>query len=289
MKSPEGWGSRRARVLLVADPRRQHVGEASARLQEALRDKADVVQLAWSKQTDCIDGKDVDLLVVLGGDGTILSVARALGDQQVPVAGVNVGKLGFLAEFSVDGLIRCFDRLAADGRHVGQRTMLDVRSCPKSGQGFESLAVNDCVIQAGPPFRMIELSIEVDGEHLTDVSGDGLIVSTPSGSTAHNMSAGGPIVEAGVDAFCLTPICAHSLTHRPLVVGADHEIEVVVNHANKETTAIVDGQFSTSLAGGDRLLIRRARQALLLVRNPEQTRWHTLVTKLKWGLLPADD
>ncbi|HUW81492.1 MAG TPA: NAD(+)/NADH kinase [Phycisphaerae bacterium] len=289
MKPSEGSVSRRARVLLVADPRRQHVGEASARLQEALRGKADVAQLAWSKQTERIDGKGVDLLVVLGGDGTILSVARALGDQQVPVAGVNVGKLGFLAEFSVDGLIRCFDQLAADGCHVGRRMMLDVRSCPKSGQGFVSLAVNDCVIQAGPPFRMIELSIDVDGQHLTDVAGDGLIVATPSGSTAHNMSAGGPIVEAGVDAFCLTPICPHSLTHRPVVVAADHEIEVVVNHANKETTAIVDGQFSTSLAGGDRLLIRRAKQTLLLVRNPEQTRWRTLVTKLKWGLLPTDE
>jgi len=288
MKPSERVVSRRPRVLLVADPHRQHVQEGSARLQEALRGKAQVALLAWSQQTEHIDGEGVNLLVVLGGDGTILSVARVLGDQQVPVAGVNLGKLGFLAEFSVDGLIRCFDRLMADGSHICRRVMLEVHSCPQSGQGFASLAVNDCVIQAGAPFRMIELSIEVNGEHLTDVAGDGLIISTPSGSTAHNMSSGGPIVEAGVDAFCLTPICPHSLTHRPVVVAADHEIEVVVNHANKETTAIVDGQISTSLAEGDRLVVRRARQALLLVRNPEQTRWHTLVTKLKWGLLPSD-
>jgi NAD+ kinase len=278
----------RPRTLLIGDPQREHVQAALQHLRGALDAKADISELVWPQEEEQLHRPHADLLVALGGDGTILSVARALGKHQIPLAAVNLGKLGFLTEFSVEELVNCFDRLLEDQSLLSNRMILQVDSHPAQGQSFSSLAINDCVIQAGPPFRMIELSILVDGEHLTSVAGDGVIISTPIGSTAHNMSAGGPIVEAGLDAFCLAPICPHSLTHRPLVIAADHEIEVVPHQTNKGTMANIDGQISFGVRAGDRMVVRKAKHSLKLVRNPLGTRWQTLVTKLKWGRMPGD-
>ncbi len=272
----------------MGNPQREHVQAALQRLRDALDSKADISELVWPQDEQQLPRPGTDLLVALGGDGTILSVARALGRHQIPIVAVNLGKLGFLTEFSVQELLDCFDRLLQDQSLVSKRMILQVDSHPAQGESFSSLAINDCVVQAGPPFRMIELSILVDGEHLTSVAGDGVIISTPTGSTAHNMSAGGPIVGAGLDAFCLTPICPHSLTHRPLVIAADHEIEVVPHRTNKGTMANIDGQISFAVRAGDRIVVRKAKQSLKLVRNPLGARWQTLVTKLKWGRMPGD-
>jgi len=134
---------------------------------------------------------------------------------------------------------------------------------------------------------MITLGVSVNGEHLTDVRGDGLIVCTPSGSTAHNLSAGGPIMQPGVDAMVLTPLNPHSLTHRPLVIECDAVIEISANAVNEGTTAIIDGQVSYSLKTGDRVTVKRSTSDVLLVRNPKYAQWHKLVTKLHWGKAPA--
>ena len=145
------------------------------------------------------------------------------------------------------------------------------------------LALNDCVIHAGPPFRVIELDVQVDGEHLTTISGDGLIVATPGGSTAHNMSAGGPILQPGIRAFVLTPLSPHSLTHRPLVVEYDASIYVSVSQANPGTVVSIDGQLTTPLQAGAGLTIKRSPIEFPLIRNPKNNCFHTLVTKLQWG------
>lgn len=288
MTSQHGGHNQRPRILLIGNPKREHVQEALRHLRDALDAKADISELVWPQDEQQLHCPGADLLVALGGDGTILSVARALERHEIPLVAVNLGKLGFLTEFSVEELVDGFDRLLQDQSLVSTRMILQVDSHPAQGESFSSLAINDCVIQAGPPFRMIELSILVDGEHLTSVAGDGVIIATPTGSTAHNMSAGGPIVEAGLDAFCLTPICPHSLTHRPLVIAADHEIEVVSHRTNKGTMANIDGQISFAVRAGDRIVVRKAKHSLKLVRNPLGTRWQTLVTKLKWGRMPGD-
>ncbi len=225
-------------------------------------------------------------IVVFGGDGTLLGVARSLGARQVPLIGVNVGKLGFLAEFSADELERCFDRAVSDDTIISHRTVLEVKVEHNGGVRHAMLAVNDCVIRAGSPFRVVRLGVSINGEHLTDVAGDGLIVCTPSGSTAHNLSAGGPIMQPGVDAIVLTPLCPHSLTHRPLVIERESVIAILADDVNEGTTAIIDGQVACPLQPGDRVTIRRFDTDFQLVHNPLYAQWHNLVTKLHWGRSP---
>ena len=230
-----------------------------------------------------------DRIIVLGGDGTLIAVARSLGASHIPLIGVNVGKLGFLAEFSTDELMKCFDGAVSDDEGVRRRTVLQL-SVRCDGQVRDtSLAVNDCVIQAGPPYRIIRLGVSINGEHLTDVSGDGLIICTPNGSTGHNLSAGGPIMQAGVQAIVLTPLCAHSLTHRPLVIECGSVIDIQAESVNEGTTIIIDGQLSYALSQGDQVSIRRFDHDFLLVRNPLTADWHNLVSKLHWGRQPDYD
>ncbi len=240
------------------------------------------------------DGKEAiktnpDRIVVIGGDGTLIGVARSLGDRQVPLIGVNVGKLGFLAEFSVDELKKHFDHAISDDTLVSRRTVLQVTVRRDGGMTQHSQAINDCVIQAGPPFRMIDLDIAINGERLTSVAGDGLIVCTPSGSTAHNLSAGGPIMQPDVDAIIMTPLCPHSLTHKPLVVERESVIEITAGTVNPGTTAIIDGQVSYPLGPGDRVTVERFPTDFLLVRNPQYASWQKLITKLHWGQSPGTD
>lgn len=223
-----------------------------------------------------------DRIIVLGGDGSILAVARALGDRPIPIAGVNFGKLGYLAEFTGEELTRHLPTVLSDDSLVSARMMLTAR-LHDHDTSTHSLAVNDCVVHAGPPFRMIELAIAVNGDQLTDFTGDGLVVATPSGSTAHNLSVGGPIVESEIPAIVLSPISPHSLTHRPLVVHGESLIEVTALQVNDGTTVVIDGQVTFPMQKGDTLTIRRTPQPFLLIRNPTQPRWYTLTTKIRWG------
>lgn len=231
----------------------------------------------------------VDRVVVLGGDGTLIGVARTLGSRQIPLIGVNTGKLGFLAEFSVAEFKDLFDRAVGEDSLIRRRTMLQVTVQHDAGVRDTHRAVNDCVIQAGPPFRMINLGVFINGEHLTDVRGDGLIVSTPSGSTAHSLSAGGPIMEPDVDALILTPLSPHSLTHKPLVIESQSVIEIHAVEVNEGTSAIIDGQIPSPLRQGDRVVVKRFETDFMVVRNPLYARWHKLVTKLHWGRAPSYD
>ena len=230
-----------------------------------------------------------DRLIILGGDGTLIGVARSLGADQIPLIGVNVGKLGFLAEFSVEELKSTFAQAIGDDEFVSRRTVLHVTVQQDGGVRDSCLAINDCVIQAGPPYRLIRLGVSVNGEHLTAASGDGLIVCTPSGSTAHNLSAGGPILQPGVDAIVVTPMNPHSLTHRPVVVERESVIDIHASQVNEGTTAIIDGQVSFALRPGDRVTVKRFDSDFLLVHNPLYAKWHKLVTKLHWGRQPSYD
>ncbi len=276
----------RPRVFLIGNPDKASVSEAMKRVADILSPHACIVGRALAHEADQLETVRPDLVVVLGGDGTMLAVARALGEHQVPLLGVNLGKLGYLAEFGIGDLEDHIQEILDDSRHVSEGPMLTVNIQRDDEQTFASLAMNDCVVHAGTPYRMIELAIFADGQPLTSLAADGLIISTPIGSTAHNMAAGGPIIQNGVDAVAVTPICPHSLSHRPLVLRATQTIEVIGVRVNEGTTVAVDGQVSWPFHESDRLIVRAFDHRFKLVRHPGQSRWHPLLTKLKWGVRP---
>ncbi len=233
--------------------------------------------------------RDCDFAVVLGGDGTIISAAKDLSEAKVPVIGVNLGKLGFLAEFSVDELKEMYADIISGKASVERRMMLGCRVSQRSAEGrekFHAKAVNDVFVAAGPPFRVIELKIDVDGQQVASCVSDGLIVSTPTGSTAYNLSAGGPILDGSMEAMVITPICPHSLSFRPIVIDAAGVVEIRFSRINEGTTVSIDGQISSGLAINDVVQIARERSSFLVVNNPMRTRWDTLATKLGWAKRP---
>jgi NAD+ kinase len=235
--------------------------------------------------------KQCDFAIVFGGDGSIISTARNVSKASLPVIGVNVGKLGFLAEFSEAELEDFFPRLKKDDVPIDKRMMLNCRvfnnSRPKNQhEKFCSAAINDIYITAGPPFRMIELKILVDGQPLAGCITDGLIISTPTGSTAYNLSAGGPILSPKIEAVVITPICPHSLSFRPIVINADSKIEVFGVRVNEGTTISIDGQVSLNLSIDDVVSIEKADSDFLIVNNPLRSQWDTLATKLSWAEKP---
>lgn len=278
---------RQKRVFLIGNPDKPSIHQKVEELAEWVRQRARLVGTALSWPQPLRFTEQPDLIIVLGGDGTLLGVARSLGERQLPIAGVNLGKLGYLAEFSIEELRNSFDQILTDPACISPRPILEVTILRKGKARFQDLAINDCVIHAGPPFRMIELSVRVNDHDLTTLAGDGLVIATPGGSTAHNMSAGGPIIQGRVEAIVLTPLCPHSLTHRPVVVEASARIEVLPRRVNQGTTASLDGQVSSPLAVGDQLLARRYEHKFLLIRNPAYPPWNTLITKLGWGQVPG--
>lgn len=234
---------------------------------------------------------ECDFAIVFGGDGSIISTARNLSGASIPLVGVNVGKLGFLAEFSVGELKDYFPLLSSGAVPIHKRMMLKstVFGADQGNgrvQKFSSAAVNDLFIAAGPPFRAIELQIFVDGQPLAGCVSDGLIISTPTGSTAYNLSAGGPILSPEVEALVITPICPHSLSFRPIVLKADSTIEVIGLRVNEGTTVSIDGQISLKLAADEVVRVERDDSGFLIVSNPIRSQWDTLATKLRWAEKP---
>ena len=286
------------RVVIVANVSKQAVGEALRRWQPWMAERATIVALETDGQHD-LSTIDADLVLVLGGDGTLLSVARRLSGRPIPVMGVNFGRLGFLASFTPENFQHYFDRYIKDGLPVSSRLMLEASVVPgnvdcnltdaasvTSCRRFNATALNDAVITAGPPFHMVGLTISADVDTGVTYFGDGVIVSTASGSTAYNVSAGGPIISPDVEAFCVTPICPHSLSFRPVVVSADTTLLISAARVNEGTTLFCDGQTSTRLLTGDKVVIRRSSHNVLLVENPEAREWRSLAEKLNWAVGP---
>ncbi|MHC4559205.1 MAG: NAD(+)/NADH kinase [Planctomycetota bacterium] len=235
--------------------------------------------------------KKCDFAIVFGGDGSIISTARNVSRASVPVIGVNVGKLGFLAEFSVSELKDFFPQIAKGKVPIDKRMMLNCRVFSdgrdsKRAEKFRSAAINDVCITAGPPFRTIELKILVDGQPLAGCVSDGLIISTPTGSTAYNLSAGGPILSPKIEAIVITPICPHSLSFRPIVINAGSTVEVLGIRVNEGTTVSIDGQVSSRLSIDEVVRVERHTNDFLIVNNPLRSQWDTLATKLSWAEKP---
>jgi NAD+ kinase len=276
----------RKTIVILGNMAKPGLREKIAELEPWFRQHVDVAAIAPAAGQLPPQAQGADLCVVFGGDGTLLSAARMMAGTSVPILGVNMGKLGFLAEFNVEHMQKHFQEILAGAVKPIERMMLDVRIDNCRAHGFSSPAANDVVVSAGPPFRMIELKVSRSGRDVARYLGDGLIVSTPTGSTGYNLSAGGTIMDPSVAAIAITPIAPHSLSVRPLMVGGDQTIQVTANSVNAGTAVIIDGQITQPMCAGDTVTVTRAARGFLIVPHPGRDFFQTLVEKLQWGQSP---
>jgi NAD+ kinase len=229
-----------------------------------------------------------DFAVVVGGDGTLIAQARRLLDFGKPIVGVNAGRLGFLAEFDASDLEKHAGLVFGAKPPLRERMLLAVEVERASGVRESGTAINDAVITAGAPHRMIEMSLRIDDDDTgVDIIGDGVIIATPTGSTAYSASAGGPIVHPDVGGVTITPICAQSLAFRPVVVRSSDPIALVMRRVNEGTCVVLDGQRYISLGRGDTVRMREHARKALFVANPSNRYWDALRAKMKWAAPPS--
>ncbi len=225
----------------------------------------------------------VDLIVVLGGDGTLLSVARLVDGRDVPILGVNLGGLGFLTATTLEALFPTLEAVLRGEYAAEERLVLTVTLTRAGASLAELLALNDVVVAKGALGRLIDLDVRADGQPMTAYRADGLIIATPTGSTAYNLSAAGPILFPTMDAVVLTPICSHTLTNRPIVLPASIALEVTLLSDAPDVVLSVDGQPGPPLAAGDVVRVGQAAARIRLIRDPRKSYFEVLRTKLKWG------
>ncbi len=232
---------------------------------------------------DQIAAKRPDFVVVLGGDGTLLSAARAVALAGIPILGVNLGSLGFLTEVPLSELYPTLDALHESRCAVESRSMLHCNLLRGGALVAHYDALNDAVVNKAAIARLASFDLFIDGALVTNYKADGLIISTPTGSTAYSLAALGPILMPDVDTFVVTPVCPHSLTHRPLVVRDSARIEVLIRCTDKEVYLSIDGQVGMPVCDGDRLTCRRSEHSVKLLRLADHNFFDVLRTKLKWG------
>ena len=226
---------------------------------------------------------EADLAIVFGGDGSILRAAHQMGHRQLPVIAVNLGKLGFLADLSPDELPAVLRDFQAGKLNIIEHLMFECQVLRDEQLVDRQLGLNEVAVQGGQPFRIMDVDLYVDSELVTTYSCDGLIVSTPVGSTAHSLSSGGPILRKDMQAFVVSPISPHTLTNRPVVDSADRVYEMVVAGPGAETSVVVDGRVLCKLSPGDRVRVQRAAEQFKLVTAPGHSYYRTLREKLGWG------
>jgi NAD+ kinase len=270
------------RVMIVADGSRAEMRSAVDRLRPTIERHLSVVgaSLDFSKP---LERDDADIVLVLGGDGSILRAAHQMGFHQRPVLGVNLGRLGFLAALQPEQLEQALPEVAAGRHQVVEHLMIEIEVSRDGKPAYHSLALNEAAVLAGPPFKMVDIELYVDGELVTTYSCDGLIVSTPVGSTAHSLSAGGPILRNDMQALIILPISPHTMTHRPVVESADRTIELAVPLPHEGTSLVVDGRVLGTLEPADRVRIVRSRARFQMVVVRGQSFYRRLREKLGWG------
>ncbi len=293
----------RPRVVVLASVNRSRVRSELDRIESILAKSADIVAVDEDESYDFSDA-DIDLGVVLGGDGSILSAARRMGLNQLPVIGVNLGRLGFLAALGEYELEQVWPEVCAGQYRVEEHVMLQCsviraadRGHPEEGGSGAvipatpptyQLALNEAAILGGPPFSMLQIDLYVDGELASTYSCDGLIVSTPVGSTAHNLSAGGPILQRRLQAVVISPISPHTLTMRPVVDRADRVFEMIVRQGHPAVSAVFDGRVLSSLGEGDCYRISKAPVSFKMISIPGKSEYRALREKLEWGRNPRE-
>jgi len=278
------------RAGVIANSSKEKAPEYAMRLAGWLSERGvDVLfeeEIAAKVNMPGVSGNDlasaVDILVVFGGDGTLLMAARLAMGSDVPILGINMGGFGFMTVVNLDEMLGAME-LILDGKYTtSQRMMLSV-----SVDGAEHPALNDVVINRGNLSRMVNLETFVDGKHLSTFKADGLIISTPTGSTAYSLSSGGPIVLPELNSIIINPICPHTLTNRPLVLPPESVIEVIVWTKEGTASVTLDGQDLFILKSGDGVGIRKSKNHINLVESPHRDYLEILRTKLGWGGLPG--
>jgi NAD+ kinase len=224
-----------------------------------------------------------EMIIVLGGDGTLLSVARLVGSHEVPILGVNLGGLGFLTEITLEELYRVLERVIQGDFVTDERVVFHAAVIRRGERLAEFIVLNDAVINKGALARIIDLETTINGEYLTTFKSDGLIISTPTGSTAYNLSAGGPIVYPSLHCIIITPICPHTLTNRPIVIPDDVEVRAILKSKQQEVILTLDGQQGFVLEFGDVVEVKKAGGKILLIKSPYRHYFEVLREKLKWG------
>jgi NAD+ kinase len=278
--------SKPLRLLIIARDERSHVQQAAARLENFLYSQPGV-ELIGMATTDALEDehKKADLALVVGGDGAILRACKQFAEVQVPVLGINLGRLGFLADATMDDFQMDFPSIVGRKYQITNHLMYQCRIHTSAGVS-EFLGLNEVAICSDVPLAMIDVELSIDGEKITTYSGDGVLISTPIGSTAHSLSAGGPILRQDMPAFVITPICPHTLTVRPIVDRSDRLYQFRVAKTSRGGIAIMDGQSSVAIANGDLVEVRAAKVDFQLVRLPCHSFYATLHRKLGWDGQP---
>lgn len=299
MQSESPWisaGRTVPRIVVLASVNRPRVRAELGKLEKILAKSAEIIAVDEDETFD-FSQSNADLAVVLGGDGSILSAARRMGMNQIPVTGVNLGRLGFLAALNENELERIWPEVCAGKFAVDEHVMLqcsiarkaEIEAAREGKQLAEptdaatQLALNEAAILGGPPFSMLQIDLYVDGQLASTYSCDGLIISTPVGSTAHNLSAGGPILHRRLQAVVISPISPHTLTMRPVVDRADRTFEMVVSQGHETVSAVFDGRVMSTLGEGDVYRISRAPVSFKMIGVPGKGEYRTLREKLGWG------
>ncbi len=289
-------------ILLIANSAKPEAVAAGRSLSDKIQRLAPADKVSYIEGICEADLRNLadrpDLIVLLGGDGTILEAARFLAPYRAPVAGVNFGKLGYMAAFTLEQFENYLPDLLSGKNRIMPRLMLEAfvyRAGASSHPGdapaadvpiMQCMALNDVVVNAGAPFRMVELTVCVDGTDTATFRGDGIIISTASGSTGYNLSAGGPLIAPDVGAMVITPICAHSLSFRPVVVRDCSVISLKPRRLNEGSHVVLDGIVANPLRANQYVLVKRAANPLLLIENPAQNHWKMLAQKLHWAHNP---
>jgi NAD+ kinase len=272
------------RIFVLGNGTRPGVSEEARRLLPFLQEYCEVAVFDLQQKED-LSKTTADLALVLGGDGAILRAARQMGYAQTPVLGVNLGKLGFLADLSPDELRVALPRIVRGEYRITQHLMFECL-VTTAEESRNYLGLNEVSVHAGHPFHMIELELIVDGESALHFSGDGLILSTPVGSTAHSLSAGGPILGQELPAFVITPICGQALTNRPVVDASDKVYTIAVRCSSPGTALVIDGQDIIPLTAQHQVTVRKAPVGFGLVKVTGHSFYQTLRDKLRWGTGP---
>lgn len=228
-------------------------------------------------------GKRAELVVVLGGDGTLIYAARLLAGREVPILGINLGSLGFMTEIPKEDVFERFDDAIQGRSLLDERIKLKCRLFRDNAQVLEDEVLNDVVINKGALARIADHETFVDGRLVTTYKSDGVIVATPTGSTAYALSAGGPIVHPRVDAMVIAPICPHALTQRPILVPAERTVSITLKSPAADVFLTIDGQAGLPLHNGDRIEVKKSPNRVLLIRNPKLDYFSVLRSKLHWG------
>jgi len=235
---------------------------------------------SWDRAGSPLDG---DMIVVLGGDGTMISTARMIGERDVLVLGINYGSLGYLTDFRIEEMFPALEAIISGEYEIDRRVMLDAEHWRGDKMLVEGRVLNDVVVNKAALARIIDMNVRLNGLFVNTFRADGLIVSTPTGSTAYNLSAGGPIIYPSMNAVVLTPICPFTLTNRPIVVPDSAEIEVTLENENEGVALSFDGQIGYPMAARDRIVIRKSRTTFNLVQPANRNYFDVLRDKLKWG------